>query len=132
MENWTLGVYSKKHDILLCVVRIIVNFQFHSCTHTDTCVMYHMYILYSWEVVHDYVSTTNLNCFPLCSQKKQLSLVGPPATSQEDDFGVLQQLEIGEQVSHKTCIHVYTIIVVCSGTNVAWSPVFQCCTCTLG
>ena len=38
------------------------------------------------------------------SQKKRLSLVGAPAANGEDGFGVLQQLEIGEQVSYNTTI----------------------------
>ena len=60
--------------------------------------------------------------FPLCSQKKLQSSVGPSATNQEDDFGVLQQLEIGEQVGHNACVHVYIIIVVWDKFNVTWSP----------
>lgn len=46
------------------------------------------------------------------SQKEQLSLVGAPAANGEDDFGVLQQLEIGEQVSY-----IATVCTSDSGTN---------------
>ena len=59
------------------------------------------------------LSFTNLNRFFVCScsQLKQLSSVGSPSASNEDSFGVLHQLEIGEQVRYMNLCVNY------SGTN---------------
>lgn len=59
------------------------------------------------------LSFTNLNLFFVrsCSQQKQLSSVGSPSASNEDTFGVLHQLEIGEQVRYMNLCVNY------SGTN---------------